>query len=425
MSEMRLQRYLAMGGAAARRKAEHLITEGRVKVNGVVVRELGTKVDTERDSVTVDDESVYPKDFFYILLNKPKGCITAVTDDQGRATVMDYLPNLPVPVKPVGRLDYYSEGVLLLTNDGELAARLLAPESHVGKTYHVKVKGVLGKRELGLLASGVRIDDGSTTMPADVMPLPSESKHSWVQLTLYQGKSRQIHRMMEALGFEVTKLQRVSFGNLTFHGMRVGDARELTQDELNDLRALVGLGRSAGARGKWTARREDTDIARRARQRVRAEAEAKAAAANSIDHLAAASRPPAPTREVASPGPRRDDRGARDSRGPRDGRRGPAPRGARPGAGRGDARQDVRAGERRPARPGAKAGAPRRGSDGRPARGAGGPGAARATGRPGRGPAPAGRPGRAAPAGRPAGRPASGRPARGGAARGGGRGRAR
>ncbi len=343
MSEMRLQRYLAMGGAAARRKAEHLITEGRVKVNGVIVRELGTKVETERDSVTVDDESVYPKDFFYILLNKPKACITAVTDDQGRATVMDFLPNLPVPVKPVGRLDYYSEGVLLLTNDGELAARLLAPESHVGKTYHVKVKGILRKRELDLLATGVRIDDGSTTMPAEVMPLPSESKHSWVQLTLYQGKSRQIHRMMEALGFEVTKLQRVSFGNLTFHGMRVGDARELKQDELNELRALVGLGRSAGARGKWTAFREDTDVSRRARKRVRDEAEAKLAAANSIDHLAAgAAAPGAPARREAAQPSRRDERGAgRPVRGGRGDARGPrVERGAAAGprGGRGDAR---------------------------------------------------------------------------------------
>src|SRR3954465_13901101 len=144
MSEaVRLQRFLATAGVAARRKAEEMITGGRVTVNGKVVTVLGTKVDPDNDSVTLDGESVYPLDKFYVLLNKPKGCITAVTDDRGRPTVMDYLPNLPVPVKPVGRLDFYPEGVLLLTNDGELAARLLAPSSHVPKTYHVKVHGRL------------------------------------------------------------------------------------------------------------------------------------------------------------------------------------------------------------------------------------------------------------------------------------------
>ena len=125
--QMRLQRYLAAAGVAARRKAEQLITEGRVTVNGKIVTVLGTKIDAEHDRVTVDGEAVVPLDLFYVLFNKPKGCITAVTDDRGRPTVMDYLPNVPIPVKPVGRLDFYSEGVLLLTNDGELAARLLAP----------------------------------------------------------------------------------------------------------------------------------------------------------------------------------------------------------------------------------------------------------------------------------------------------------
>src|SRR5262245_47325952 len=128
---MRLQRFLAQAGIAARRKAEELITAGRVTVDGVVVTELGTKIDPEAANVQVDGEAVGVQERFYILFNKPKGCITAVTDDRGRLTVMDYLPNLPVKVAPVGRLDFYSEGVLLLTNDGDLAARLLAPGSHV------------------------------------------------------------------------------------------------------------------------------------------------------------------------------------------------------------------------------------------------------------------------------------------------------
>src|ERR1041384_6916392 len=152
---VRLQRYLATAGVAARRKAEDLIVAGRVKVNGAIVTVLGTKVDPDQDSVLVDDEAVVALDHFYVLFNKPKACITAVTDDRGRPTVMDYLPNLPVPVKPVGRLDFYTEGVLLLTNDGELAARLLAPSNHVPKTYHVKVHARMTREQLKSLRDGI------------------------------------------------------------------------------------------------------------------------------------------------------------------------------------------------------------------------------------------------------------------------------
>ncbi|MGE0871576.1 MAG: pseudouridine synthase, partial [Kofleriaceae bacterium] len=275
---VRLQRYLASAGVAARRKAETLITEGRVTVNGEVVTVLGTKIDPDTDRVTVDGEAVVALDTFYVLLNKPKGCITAVTDDRGRPTVMDYLPNLPVPVKPVGRLDFYSEGVLLLTNDGELAARLLAPASHVPKTYHVKVHGQMSGDDIKALRQGVTLEDGSTTMPAEVAVLPGESRHTWLAITIHEGKHRQIHRMAEALGYQVDKLQRVAFANLTFHDLRVGDARELTQLELNELRDLVGLDHSAVARGRWHTRREETDIPRRARAKARAEAEAEAEA---------------------------------------------------------------------------------------------------------------------------------------------------
>ena len=277
MAAIRLQRFLSQAGVAARRKAEELIVAGRVTVNGKVVRELGTKVDPEHDRVSVDGEGIAAEDKFYVLLNKPKGCITAVSDDRGRPTVMDYLPHLPVSIAPVGRLDFYSEGVLLLTNDGELAAKLLAPKSHVPKTYHVKIRGQIRPGQLQVLRDGVRLDDGTVTAPAEVTELPAESKHSWLAITLYEGKSRQIHRMMETLGFEVTKLQRVAFANLTFHGLRVGDARELNQLELNELRDMVGLDRRAVARGRWRSSREATDLARRARDRAKAEADAASA----------------------------------------------------------------------------------------------------------------------------------------------------
>src|SRR4051812_6545444 len=230
---VRLQRYLASAGVAARRKAEELITAGRVTVNGEVVTTLGTKGDPDPAEGTVGGEAVMALDHFYVLFNKPKGCITAVTDDRGRPTVMEYLPNLPIPVKPVGRLDFYSEGVLLLTNDGELAAKLLAPSSHVAKTYHVKVHGQLSDEHVKQLREGVTLDDGTTTMPAEIEVLPGESKHTWLGITIHEGKHRQIHRMIEALGYSVDKLQCVAFANLTFHNLRVGDARELTQMELN------------------------------------------------------------------------------------------------------------------------------------------------------------------------------------------------
>ena len=280
---VRLQRYLAAAGVSARRKAEELITAGRVKVNGAVVRVLGTKVDPDEDQVEVDGQAVVALDNFYVLLNKPKACITAVTDDRDRPTVMDYLPNVPVPVKPVGRLDFYTEGVLLLTNDGELAARLLAPANHVPKTYHVKVRGQIGGEHLKALREGVTLDDGTVTMPAEVEQLPGESKHTWLAITIHEGKHRQIHRMIEALGSQVDKLQRVAFANLTFHDLRVGDARELGQQELNELRDLVGLDHSAVARGAWRSDREDTDIPRRARAKARAEAEAELAERTAAD----------------------------------------------------------------------------------------------------------------------------------------------
>ena len=386
--QVRLQRYIAQSGIAARRKAEELILAGRVTVDGEVVRTLGTKVDPAHANVQVDGEPVAPQEHFYILFNKPKGCITAVTDDRGRLTVMDYLPNLPVNVAPVGRLDYYSEGVLLLTNDGDLAARLLGPRGHVAKTYHVKIRGQLSPGDLERMRTGVTLDDGTVTLPAEVDVLHGgQSRHDWLVITLYEGKSRQIHRMVEALGHQVQKLQRVSFAGLTFHGLRVGDARELTQQEVNDLRDLVGLDRSAGSRGTWRAQREDTDRARR--EHLARLAAAQAAAPPDDDgfvpdreldqdrrgradeeddedetvferQLEAARsgrRPGDNDRGPARGAPARDSRGpsTRDSRGPS--RSGPsrdsrAPAGGGRGAGRGVARDDrnARGPSRGPAR---------------------------------------------------------------------------
>ncbi len=266
-----------MSGVAARRKAEELIVDGRVRVNGKIADELGTKVDPDSDRVTVDNKAVYPQDRIYILLNKPKGCVTTVTDPEGRPTVMDYLPGLPVKVAPVGRLDFYTEGVLLLTNDGELASRLLSPRRHVEKTYHVKVRGAVKDAHLRALRAGVTLDDGTITRPAEVDRLPNKSRHDWLVITVTEGKNRQIRRMLESLNYQVTKLQRVAFAGIPFHGLRVGDARELNQNEVNELRRLVKLPPTAVSRGVWTVKREDTELRRRRLTRARDEATAPAA----------------------------------------------------------------------------------------------------------------------------------------------------
>jgi 23S rRNA pseudouridine2605 synthase len=398
--KIRLQRYLATAGVAARRKAEELIVAGRVRVNGKQVRLLGTKVDAQTAHVTVDGEAVTPLDTFYVILNKPKGCVSAVEDDRDRPTVMEYLPNLPIPVRPVGRLDFYTEGVLLLTNDGELASRLVSPQRHIARTYHVKVRGEVSREHLDALRGGVRLEDGSTTMPAEINVLPGESRHSWLAVTLVEPGERVVQNMFEALGYQVQKLQRVAYASLNFHGLRVGDARELNQTELNALRDLVELDHRPTARGVWRSSREETDLTRRALGRVRAEAELAAAPPQddrAVDRDAFASpatgqRGARADRATGKSGQGRDraERVDRVDRGPR--RSSPAARSdfGRPSSGR------PSSGRPSTGRPSAARPSAGRPSAGRPS-----------TGRPSAGRPSAGRPS----AGRPsAGRPSSDRP---------------
>ena len=266
--KIRLQRYLSQCGVASRRKSEEFIAEGRVSVNDQVIKELGTKVCTETDCVMVDGNLVVFDDPFYAVLNKPKGCITAVIDPEGRATVMDYMVGIPTSVVPVGRLDYYSEGVLLFTNDGILANRLLSSRWDLEKTYHVKLQGKIETRHVGIMRRGVRLDDGTVTRPAQVDILASKSRHDWLIITLKEGKSRQIHRMAEALGYTVQKLQRVAFGNITYYGLRIGDARELTREEVHALRKSVGLSSDVVVRGQWAAPREKSEAFRKRQARL-------------------------------------------------------------------------------------------------------------------------------------------------------------
>jgi len=239
----RLQKYLAHCGVASRRRAEELITAGAVTVNGRVARELGVRVDPEHDAVRVRGERVRPAQRpIYLLLNKPTGVVTTMRDPEGRPVVLDLLPDhwRDERVYPVGRLDQYSEGLLLLTNDGALALRLTHPRYALTKEYHALVRGRPDAATLERFAQGLSLE-GETrpTAPARVWLLGAgedDPATTWVAAELHEGRNRQVRRMFEALGHHVLRLRRVRVGPLTLGDLRVGAVRALTQRELAALR---------------------------------------------------------------------------------------------------------------------------------------------------------------------------------------------
>jgi 23S rRNA pseudouridine2605 synthase len=238
----RLQKILAAAGVASRRKAEELISAGRVTLNGQIVTELGTKADPGTDTITVDGKPLQPPQrFVYFLLNKPKGYVTTVTDPEGRPTVMQLLGNLRERIYPVGRLDYASEGILLLTNDGALAQKLTKAGSHVPKIYHVKISGKPNEQALQRLRKGVTIslDDSRRvkTSPAKIR-LIQDVENPWYEVTLIEGRNRQIRRMFLAVGFLVEKIKRVQLGPLTLD-VPPGKFRPLTEREIHRLKNLA------------------------------------------------------------------------------------------------------------------------------------------------------------------------------------------
>lgn len=235
---MRLQKYLALCGVASRRHAEQLIADGLVQVNGRTVTEMGTQVG-ETDEVRVRGERVKPEaEKRYILYHKPMGEVTTVSDEKGRDTVMDHFHDFPVRLYPIGRLDYDSEGLLLLTNDGELTARLTHPRHEVEKTYLARVTTHLTDEELRQLRSGVTLEDGFKTSPARVRVIREEAFASAVLITIHEGHNRQVRRMMEAVGHKVLLLRRVKFGPIDLRGVERGAWRELTADEVRALKEL-------------------------------------------------------------------------------------------------------------------------------------------------------------------------------------------
>ncbi len=238
--QIRLQRFLAQAGVASRRKAEELIVAGRVKVNGQVVTELGSKVDPDQDKVFLGGKRLLAERPVYLMLNKPRGYVTTLSDPEGRPTVMQLLRRAGARVFPVGRLDFNTEGLLLCTNDGDLAHALMHPKHEVRKTYHVKLQGLLGPDTISSWQRGVTLDDGDRTGPAEVKQLGTTGKNTWLEVSIHEGKNRQIHRTAEALGFNVLKLTRVGYGGLTVEGLKVGHTRALTHEEIERLRRAAG-----------------------------------------------------------------------------------------------------------------------------------------------------------------------------------------
>ena len=235
---MRLQKYLAQCGIASRRHAEEMIAAGKVSVNGLVITEMGTQVE-ETDEVRVDGKLVRPETVKkYVIYHKPAGEVTTVSDPEGRICVLDHFRNYPVRLFPVGRLDYDSEGLLLLTNDGELADKMMHPSNEVDKGYLAKIEGQITMDEVKTLRNGVMLDDRLTS-PAKVRVVRLQEETSLVLVTIHEGRNRQVRRMFDAVNHRVMALKRVRFGILDLGELRRGEWRELTPSEIKQLKESV------------------------------------------------------------------------------------------------------------------------------------------------------------------------------------------
>lgn len=231
----RVQKVIAHAGITSRRKAEALILEGRVRVNGKTIKELGVQV-AQNDRIEVDGVPIQQEQLVYFMFYKPRGVISAVTDDKNRNVVTDYFSDVPQRIYPVGRLDYDTSGLLLLTNDGNFSQILTHPKHEVDKVYVAKVKGIAENKALLPLAKGMRIE-GKKVSPArfDILSTDNKTQTSIIQLTIHEGRNHQVKNMLKAVGFPVLKLKREQYGELTLGKLRSGEFRSLTKQEVNHL----------------------------------------------------------------------------------------------------------------------------------------------------------------------------------------------
>lgn len=233
----RLQKIIAAAGITSRRAAEEMMLAGQVAVNGIVVTELGTKADPYVDLITVDGNPVKPAEkLYYVLLHKPAGYVTSLKDPEGRNLVTELVEDIGARLFPVGRLDYNSEGLLLLTNDGAWANRLMHPRHQVDKEYHVRVRGKADPQQIKRLAEGVELEDGLAS-GATVRLLKADQNNDWLSITIREGRNRQVRRMCAAVGLSVVRLRRIRYGNLTLGGLNPGEYRMLTVAEAQGLDA--------------------------------------------------------------------------------------------------------------------------------------------------------------------------------------------
>lgn len=232
---MRINKYIAHAGVASRRKAEELIKQGLVTLNGQMVTELATTVKSG-DRVEVEGQPIYNEEKVYYLLNKPRGVISSVRDDKGRQTVVDLLPEVKERIYPVGRLDWDTSGLLILTNDGDFTDKMLHPRHEIDKVYVARVKGLASKDNLCPLTKGIVID-GKKTQPARyrIVKTDREKNRSVVELTIHEGRNHQVKKMFEAVGLMVDKLSRTRFGTLDLSGLNSGEARRLNKKEISQL----------------------------------------------------------------------------------------------------------------------------------------------------------------------------------------------
>jgi 23S rRNA pseudouridine2605 synthase len=236
---MRINKFIASGGLCSRRAAEKFVTSGAVKINGKTVTNLSTDVNVDNDTVTVNGERVEPvRRFTYIMMYKPKGCVCTLNDDKGRKTVVDYLGDFREErIYPVGRLDYDTEGLLILTNDGNLANTLTQPSKEIPKTYIAKIEGEVPKDDIKKLKEGVTVD-GIKLKPCNIVLTACENNITRLEITIFEGKNREIHKMFETIGKEIIFLKRTQIGKVKLGGLGRGAYRFLSEKELSYLRSL-------------------------------------------------------------------------------------------------------------------------------------------------------------------------------------------